>query len=79
MLRMADLVFEYVRYNPFYAKPAGNKVWWLPLESMTLWKLAMYVSLELPLVMLMNYHRLKGEDRKFQRFQKLKNFQERTL
>ena len=28
MLRMKAVVFDYLRHNPYYAKPIGNKVWW---------------------------------------------------
>ena len=68
MEKLAHAVLSYCRYNPFYAKPSDRRVWWQPVPSKPLWQMATYMSLELPLVMVMNYHRLRGDERKFQQF-----------
>ena len=68
MKHMAEVVFAYLRYNPFFAKNPNTSVWWKPIENLQLWKAATYLSVELPIVMTMNYHRLRGNNRKFQTF-----------
>jgi len=76
---MAEIVFEYLRNNPFYAKPPQTKVWWMPIQNLQLWKAAMYVSLELPINLSLAYYKVRGNDRKFHTFQKIKDFQQKTM
>ena len=41
---MAVIVFEYIKYNPFYVAPPDASIWWQPLESLRSWQAMMYIT-----------------------------------
>lgn len=72
MKRLIEIMFEYIRHNPFYITPKNASPSFTAVGDVRVWKMLMYLTQELPIQMMYLYNKARGDDRKAERMLKLK-------
>ena len=77
---MHEVVFDYIRYNPFFMATArGAEPSFTPISDLRVWKTLMYITQELPLQLNYLFHKVRGDERKVLKAQKLKQMQKKMI
>ena len=79
ILEIIDQVQTYTQKNPFYRKGHDGKVWVITTGNHKAWRTAMYITTELPLILMQRYYRIRGDERQVSKLQKMMSMQQRMI